>query len=384
MAYGNNATIPNQTGQQVFVPGGMQFASLAVLNPNDGVVYVKIDQPISGVASANWDWKVPSQSYALLPGPWHNVGLYYLDQSGAGRAGDITIYPSAVVNPIPIFQSIGRAIQAQSTTLDVVEGAQPPNPGVGIARLWIDTNDDVNVLNNAGVNSKWLDTDDQITSGIFAGSSIIGPVLAPAIPLIVNGTVESIGSTLGAANNPMAAMDWNGAVARFYGYNPGAATWQATEMRGSSLVLASMVGDITLSPAANVNLALPVYGVILGADVLVAAATLTNVLTLTLGPTGKYLLWLSLTFLNTSAVIEIADVYISATNASTLGGIGGALSVPANGWAAFNMAHIITTSAPGATVAIGIYTGAGTNTVKRATPQFGQLATSIVAVRIGS
>lgn len=131
--------------------GGASYPSIKVLNPNDGVVYIARNRDCTSVQYGAWDWKVPSQSYAILPGPFSSVGVFYLDQSGAGRQGEITVYASQQKTDDPFFVAIGRALTALQTTLDVTEGTIPGNPGAGTARLWVDTDHVLHLLDATGV-----------------------------------------------------------------------------------------------------------------------------------------------------------------------------------------------------------------------------------------
>lgn len=130
--------------------------SFIVYNPNDGVAFVATDRTATGLS---WDYKVPSQSGGKFPGPINSyLSIFYLDQSGGGAAGQIVVYASPESVNIPYFWSIGRAIQLQSTSLDIVGGPQPGNPGAGIGRLWIDTGGHLNVLQPSGANFLEIDS----------------------------------------------------------------------------------------------------------------------------------------------------------------------------------------------------------------------------------
>lgn len=161
MAYGVIKVIPASGHVEASFSGqagGDNYPSIKLLNPNDGVVYVARNRDCPSVNYGDWDWKIPSQSYAMLPGPFSTFGMFYLDQSGAGRQGEITVYPSQQRTDDPFFNAIGRALQAQTTALDVTEGPIPANPGSGIARLWVDTSDFLHILNSAGTDAVAVDT----------------------------------------------------------------------------------------------------------------------------------------------------------------------------------------------------------------------------------
>src|SRR5262245_16948723 len=116
MSYGDTVVLTSGSGSQRYTPSGFQFPSLSVLNPNDGVLFVANNRPVVNSTYGSWDWKVPSQSYAVLPGPWLSVGMWYVDQSGAGRPGEITSYFWSQQIHIPVFYAIGRALAAASTS----------------------------------------------------------------------------------------------------------------------------------------------------------------------------------------------------------------------------------------------------------------------------
>src|SRR5215831_12694646 len=124
MARGQIITLPSGLGTVIESTSHEELDSVAVLNPNDGVLYLKMNSD-AGPTPAQWDWRLPSQSYGLFPGPWVSLGLYYLDQSGTGRSGDFNVYDSTAKLPVPVIQAIGRAVQGQSSAVDITQGAQP-------------------------------------------------------------------------------------------------------------------------------------------------------------------------------------------------------------------------------------------------------------------
>lgn len=130
--------------------------SFTVYNPNDGVAFVATDRTATGLS---WDYKVPSQSGGRFPGPINSyLSIFYLDQSGGGAPGEIVVYAQPEQINVPYFWSIGRAVQSQSSSLDIVGGPQPGNPGAGIGRLWIDTGGHLNVLQPSGANYLVIDS----------------------------------------------------------------------------------------------------------------------------------------------------------------------------------------------------------------------------------
>lgn len=175
MAYGVAVVLGNQSHSQQLVPQGAEYKTVAVLNPNDGVIFVARNRDCLGVAQGAWDWKVPSQSYALLPGPFFSVGLFYLDQSGAGHNGEINLYGVDKRVEIPTFQAIGRAIIAQQTALDVTQGTTPANPPTGISRIWIDNAGNLHVVDSTG------DDDLYMSNETVLGGHLVGTLPNPSL-----------------------------------------------------------------------------------------------------------------------------------------------------------------------------------------------------------
>lgn len=177
MAAGINILIPNRGHRMVTGAFGNEVPSIAVLNPNDGVVYLARNRDISdALNTASWDFKLPGQSYGLFPGPWLNVGAYYLDQSGAGTTGELTFYAFPRQVYAPDIRSIGRAQQAYTSSMDVQQGAQPSNPAAGYSRLWVDASGHLNVLQNTGANYTVLDSNNFATYVTHTVGDIIGPM----------------------------------------------------------------------------------------------------------------------------------------------------------------------------------------------------------------
>src|SRR5215471_15286181 len=109
MALGVISVIPNLSHKQILVgAGNTQWPSVRVLNPNDGILYIARNRDCTGTDYGSWEWKIPSQSFAILPGEsagFMSVGAFYLDQSGGNRAGEITIYPSLKIFDDAIFNA---------------------------------------------------------------------------------------------------------------------------------------------------------------------------------------------------------------------------------------------------------------------------------------
>lgn len=168
-------TILDRHQTQYRVPTGYQAPSVAILNPNDGVAYVARNRQADANSTAGWDYKVPSQSYAYLPGPYQTAGVYYLDQSGSGRSGEITVYDTYDKYAIPHFNAIGRAVLAAGTVMDITEGTQPQNPGIGVCRLWADNQGNLYHLHSDGSTPELWDT------RLAFGGSLTGTVPNPGL-----------------------------------------------------------------------------------------------------------------------------------------------------------------------------------------------------------
>jgi hypothetical protein len=175
MAVGQTLEIPSQTSSQYFIPSGFAAPSIGVLNPNDGVAYVARNRQSTNTSVGGWDYKVPSQSYAILPGlVWQSVGVFYLDQSGSNASGEITIYALSQKYEVPLFQAIGRAALVAGTTLDITTGNQPQNPAANSVRLWADGSGNLHVLTGAGTDKTVLDSGNYGTYSI--GGDLYGTI----------------------------------------------------------------------------------------------------------------------------------------------------------------------------------------------------------------
>jgi hypothetical protein len=179
MARGQILTIPNQTSQLITTLSREQKASLSLLNPNDGICYVKLNSN-AGPTVAAWDWKIPSQSYCQLPGPWESLGVYYLDQSGSGRTAEVNVYELDSQISVPSFIAIGRAVQQAGTTMDISQGAQPSNPPASTVRLWADGSGNLHILSPSGVDKTLVD------SSTALGGDLYGTI--PAAHINVQGS----------------------------------------------------------------------------------------------------------------------------------------------------------------------------------------------------
>lgn len=129
--------------------------SFTSYNPNDGYALIALDRTATLL---DYDHKLPSQSGGHFPGPINSyLSIFYLDQSGAGVAGQIIVYASPDTVQIPTFWSIGRAVQSQVTAVDLVIGTQPGNPPANSVRMWVDAQGDLHLLDSAGVDNEVLD-----------------------------------------------------------------------------------------------------------------------------------------------------------------------------------------------------------------------------------
>lgn len=261
MAFGFVKVIPASSHTELALSGsggGNQYPSIKVLNPNDGVIYIARNRDCLAVDYGAWDWKVPSQSYAMLPGPFVTAGLFYLDQSGAGRQGEITVYPSQQNIEEPMFLAIGRALQAQATTLDVVEGTIPANPGAGIARIWVDTNDVLHVENSTGVDASYIDTLTALggvlsgtlpNPGMAAGAVAAGNLAAGAAASNVGALGGSLTGTLpnpGVANGAIGtAQIAGGAITQILYNGASDGSTHAISVAGNVLTLIPGMGFIS-------------------------------------------------------------------------------------------------------------------------------------------
>lgn len=149
MVRGQVATIPSGTAVLLTTLSREQKNSMAILNPNDGVIYLRLNGPAS-LATTNWDWKLPSQSYGQYPGPWQSIGLWYQDQSGSNAAGQINLYESDAELAIPSIVAIGRAAQVAGTTVDITQGTIPQSPPQNTSRLWVDTTGTLHLVDSNG------------------------------------------------------------------------------------------------------------------------------------------------------------------------------------------------------------------------------------------
>ena len=130
--------------------------SFTAYNPNDGYALIALDRTATLL---DYDHKLPSQSGGHFPGPINSyLSMYFVDQSGAGLSGQVIVYASPEVMQIPYFWSIGRAIQSQVTSLDLIQGVQPPNPPANTSRLWVDASGHLHIAQSNGTDFAVIDS----------------------------------------------------------------------------------------------------------------------------------------------------------------------------------------------------------------------------------
>src|SRR5215469_16110404 len=126
MALGQWRLISSGQSTQVRIPSGNYlWPTIRVMNPNDGVLYVKENAPIVDTNYGGWDYKVPAQSFGILPSEgegWQSAGMYYSDQSGTNRPGEVAMYLSSQKVNEPTFVAIGRSLVTQSSSVDIASG----------------------------------------------------------------------------------------------------------------------------------------------------------------------------------------------------------------------------------------------------------------------
>lgn len=180
-------TIPSgQEGHQSYQATG----SFIVYNPNDGVAYVATDRTATSLL---WDYKVPSQSGGRFPGPINSyLSIYYTDQSGTNATGQVVVYASPEPVNIPHFWSIGRALLTQTNSMDIVQGAQPANPGAGISRLWSNTSGSLHILLPNGTDKVVLDSSNYASyvNTLPLGGDLFGTINAGHVGIRNNSTMN--------------------------------------------------------------------------------------------------------------------------------------------------------------------------------------------------
>lgn len=250
----DNVTVASGAHTQRYIPASFIAGSMSVLNPNDGICYVARDRDCLSTTVGAWDWKIPSQSYAYLPGPFRSIGLYYLDRSGASLPGDISTYASTAKLDLPVFHAIGRAQVSNVTMLDIGQGTQPQPPAAGNIRLWADASGNLHHLTSQNVDRTQIDNVNAPTyinpligaytlGGDLAGTVASGHVnLANASPIQARDT--------GGITRNLVLMDTSNNVLF---YNAGAAlTYWLNQNATLALMYLDNVGNLQV--AANLAL----------------------------------------------------------------------------------------------------------------------------------
>lgn len=251
MSIGTVLSIASGTQQQYRVPAGYESPSITVLNPNNGTVYIARNGDANPLTPAGWDYKVPSQSYAALPGPYVTAGLYYEDASGSNAAGEIIVYDIATKIVIPQFQAIGIAVSAGGTSVDISQGNQPQNPPANTGRLWIDSNGHLNVLQSNGSNALVIDSMNIGAQSL--GGDLYGTLSSAHIGLILGDAISAY--TPDGVLRPLITIDGVGNV--LHRNIGGTTTYWQNRAFTANLMWLDDVGNLntagTVSAAGNLN-----------------------------------------------------------------------------------------------------------------------------------
>jgi len=236
--------MPIQGLKYTIAAGGEQHqsfqatGSFTAYNPNDGYALIALDRTAT---TLDYDHKLPSQSGGHFPGPVNSyLSIRYVDQSGGGLPGQVIVYPSPQTLQIPQFWSIGRAIQTQATTLDIIEGTQPPVPATGTCRMWADVNGLIHHIHSDGT--------DTILPDKLQNGCILSYMLA--LPVDVAGFIRSSGTTGGAPLSGAGIELLNNAgTATLQGFNRSSSAYMPTQVVGSTVTISSQSGGrVILSP----------------------------------------------------------------------------------------------------------------------------------------
>lgn len=132
MARGDIITLAS--GASTLRPTADTARSIVLNNRNNGNVYVAADELPD---THFFDYIVGPYNTARLPGLFREtVGLYYQDLSGAGVAGQIEWYRSAMSVDAPEYGPIGSAVQTSFANVDLAQVATPGPPASGFSRLF--------------------------------------------------------------------------------------------------------------------------------------------------------------------------------------------------------------------------------------------------------
>jgi hypothetical protein len=244
MAIGQWRLVNSGQAIDVNIPSGNYlWPTIRVMNPNDGVLYVRQNGPITDTGYGGWDYKCPAQSFGILPSEgagWQSAGLYYIDQSGTNRPGEVAMYLSMQTVAEPTFVAVGRSLVTQSSSVDIASGNQPANPGAGYGRLWIDTNGHLNVLQPSGTNFLVIDSNNIGAQSI--GGDLFGTIGAAHINVLYGNTINMQDS----GNNLRTFAGVSGGGTYIYQVGTGALTIQ-NQAKTTNLLVLDQSGNATFA-----------------------------------------------------------------------------------------------------------------------------------------
>jgi len=221
------------TGQEAHL-SFQSTGSFTAYNPNDGYTLIALDRTATLL---DYDHKLPSQSGGHFPGPINSyLSMYFVDQSGAGLSGQIIVYASADILQIPQFWSIGRAIQSQVTSLDLIQGTIPPAPPANTTRMWSDASGHLHLEQSTGTDYTVLDNTNYNSIITLAGD-VLGPLSNTTVQYR-NASGASVFDSGGTRRNHVTfggeTLWWAGPGGGFRWVNQGnSVQWLALDTAGS-------------------------------------------------------------------------------------------------------------------------------------------------------